>query len=138
MSAMETPSQQTDINRQCWRSGRVLGDLSLPQIFAELVEADHLRLGDGRRCSTILRGLTWLRRLKQRAHGRALTWEDALQVDGLLEAYSSKGDDLDAVIRETLRYLSESNPAINDLISAWHNIQPNRTAASAPTPCEAA
>lgn len=138
MSATEMLRQQVEFDRAIWRSGRGLDDLSLPQLFAELVGAERLSLGEGRSDSAILRGLTQLRRLKQRAHGRALTWQDALQVDGLLQAYSSASGDLDVVLRETLRHLAESDPAINDLILAWQDIQPNPAAASVPTHCEAA
>lgn len=138
MSATELPNQQREDTSFCWRSSRVLGNCSLAQIFADLVEDDCIRLGEECYGSAILRSLVQLRQLRRRAHGRALTWQDALLVDGLLEAYSSVDDDLDAVLRETLDRLSQSDPAINDLIIAWQNVQRGIVGGPALTLCRSA
>jgi len=136
MTATELPRQLRVSDSSCWRLGHVFGNASLAQVFAKLVEDDRIHLSDGCEGSTILRGLAQLRQLRRRAHGRALTWQDALLIDDLLEAYWSVDDDLDVVLRETLRLLTQSDSAIKDLVLAWQNIQEGIVCASAQDDCE--
>lgn len=96
------------------------GDLSLPKAIASIAERDCLCVNKSR--STILGKLCPIQWMLQRSRGHRLTFDQALELEDMLQGFCGNGEPLDPIMKQTILILQTTNPTIAQFVAEWMSI----------------